>query len=295
MAGPAIIKVFFYANNAPELKQGDGKMLESYGGLAGMYDLFMDNVDYQTWKRVLVDILREHKIEDGLVLDLGCGTGTMTELLDEEGYDMIGVDASFEMLEVAMEKKAETGRDILYLLQDMREFELFGTVRAIVSCCDCMNYLLEEEDLLDVFSLANNYLDPGGLFLFDMKTPYFYQQIGDKTIAENREEGSFIWENSYDPETGENEYIVTVFRQEEGDLFRRTEEVHEQRAYPLDKIRELLVEAGMELVAVYDGYSRQAPTGTSERLLFVARETYQEGKYYDSFPGQDESLMHISG
>lgn len=257
-------------------------MLESYGGLAGMYDLFMDNVDYQTWKKVLVDLLKKHGIHDGLLLDLGCGTGTMTELLEDEGYDMIGVDASFEMLEVAMEKKAEAGRDILYLLQDMREFELYGTVRAIVSCCDCLNYLLEEDELVDVFSLANNYLDPGGLFLFDMKTPYFYQQIGDKTIAENREEGSFIWENSYDPETGENEYVVTVFRQEEGDLFRRTEEVHEQRAYSRETVEELLAEAGMELVAVYDGYSSNAPTRTSERLLFVARETYQEGKFYDT-------------
>ena len=176
--------------------------MEAYGKFAQVYDLFMDNVDYEGWADCLEKHLKEEGIEDGLVLELGCGTGTMTGLLARRGYDMIGVDNSEEMLAEAMEKKVEDGLDILYLLQDMQEFELYGTVRAAVSVCDSLNYITEKEELLQVFRLVNNYLDPGGIFLFDMNTVHKYRDIlGDDTIAENRDEGSFIWENSYDPDT----------------------------------------------------------------------------------------------
>ena len=162
--------------------------LQAYGEFARVYDMFQDNVDYDVWGAWLKQQLKEYGILDGLVLDLGCGTGTMTELLAEAGYDMIGVDNSEEMLAEAMEKRVESGHDILYLLQDMQEFELYGTVRAVVSVCDSLNYITEEEELQHVFALVNNYLDPHGIFLFDMNTVYKYQtMIGDATIAENRE------------------------------------------------------------------------------------------------------------
>ena len=111
-------------------------MNESYTSFAQVYDMFMDNVDYPAWSKYLIQLLKEYQVEDGLVLDLGCGTGNMTELLAKEGYDMIGVDNSEDMLEIASEKRAESGLNILYLLQDMREFELYGTVKAVVSICD---------------------------------------------------------------------------------------------------------------------------------------------------------------
>src|SRR5699024_8676778 len=187
------------------------RKMEAYGKFAQVYDLFMDNVDYEGWADCLEKHLKEEGIEDGLVLELGCGTGTMTGLLARRGYDMIGVDNSEEMLAEAMEKKVEDGLDILYLLQDMQEFELYGTVRAAVSVCDSLNYITEKEELLQVFRLVNNYLDPGGIFLFDMNTVHKYRDIlGDDTIAENRDEGSFIWENSYDPDTGLNIYELAV-------------------------------------------------------------------------------------
>ena len=141
---------------------------QAYGEFARVYDMFQDNVDYQTWGQWLKQQLAAQGITDGLVLDLGCGTGTMTEILAEAGYDMIGVDNSGEMLAEAMEKRVESGHDILYLLQDMQEFELYGTVRAVVSVCDSLNYITEEEELEHVFALVNNYLDPQGIFLFDM-------------------------------------------------------------------------------------------------------------------------------
>ena len=186
---------------------------------------------------------------------------------------MIGVDNAEEMLAEAMEKREESGHDILYLLQDMEEFELYGTVRAVISVCDSLNYITEEEDLLHVFSLVNNYLDPKGTFIFDMNTVYKYREmLGNTTIAENREEGSFIWENEYDEETGMNIYGLTLFLPREDGLYEKTEEVHYQKAYSEEKIKELLEKAGMEVVAVYDAYTKNPPSAKSGRLTFVARE-----------------------
>lgn len=248
-------------------------MEESYRSFARVYDMFMDNIDYPSWSVYLTQLLREYGVEDGLLLELGCGTGSMTELLAEQGYDMIGVDNSEEMLAEAMEKRVESGHDILYLLQDMQEFELYGTVRAIISVCDCMNYLTEEEDFLQVLKLANNYLDPGGIFIFDVNTDYKYREvIGDSTIAENREDSSFIWENSFDPETGMNVYELTLFLLREDGLYEKEEEVHYQRAYTVDAIRRMIADSGMELLHIYDAYTLEPPRADSERLTFIVKE-----------------------
>ena len=247
--------------------------MEAYTEFATVYDTFMDNVPYEAWKKYLVDILKAEGINDGLLLELGCGTGRMTRLLAAEGYDMIGVDNSEEMLAEAMEKRVESGQDILYLLQDMQEFELYGTVRAVVSVCDSLNYITEREELLQVFRLVNNYLDPEGIFLFDMNTVHKYRDIlGDTTIAENRDEGSFIWDNSYDEEEGLNYYELAVFLPREDGLYEKAEEVHCQKAYPREEIEELIREAGMDLLAVYDAYTGKAASEESERLFFIARE-----------------------
>lgn len=186
--------------------------MEAYTSFAYVYDTFMDNVPYGEWARHIREKLCEHGVTDGIVLDLGCGTGTMTERLAGYGYDMIGVDNSEEMLELAMEKKTESGYDILYLLQDMRGFELYGTVRAVVSVCDSVNYITEPDELEEVFQLVNNYLDPKGIFLFDFNTVHKYRDvIGDSTIAEDRGVCSFIWDNRYYEKEQINEYDLTLF------------------------------------------------------------------------------------
>ena len=183
---------------------------------------------------------------------------------------MIGVDYSYEMLDIA---KAESKEEILYLMQDMREFELYGTVRGIYSACDCVNYILEEEELKEVFALANNYLDPGGIFVFDINSPYKYRALlAENTFAESREEGSFIWENYYDEEEEINEYDLTLYIKEEDGRFQRFEETHFQRCYEIETIQNLLEEAGLELIAMYDAYTKEPVSEESEKILFVARE-----------------------
>ena len=244
---------------------------ESYTGFAQVYDLFMDNVPYEAWADYIAGFLAKEGILEGLVLDLGCGTGKLTRLMAAKGYDMIGVDNSTEMLEIAREAGDSS---ILYLEQDMRSFELYGTVRAIYCACDSMNYLLEEADLLQVFRLVNNYLDPKGLFLFDCNTIYKYEALlADNTFAENRDEGSFIWENYYDTETGINQYDLTLYIGSGDGTYERFEETHLQRSFSLEVIRRLLQEAGLILVAVYDAYTFEPPRAESERLTIVARES----------------------
>lgn len=275
----------------------------AYESFARVYDLFMDNVPYEEWSSYLAGLLREYGICGGTVAELGCGTGKMTRLLAAAGYDMIGVDNSEEMLEIAREAEYEADawdesdesdepadekkpcgpeepdesdepadRGILYLLEDMRELELYGSVRAVVSVCDSMNYILEEADLREVFSRVHEYLEEDGVFIFDLNTVYKYRDLlGETTIAENREEGSFIWENYFDEESAVNEYDLTLYIREDGESYRRFEEVHYQRAYDLKTIGRLLADAGMELLAAYDAFTKEPVREDSERIYVVAR------------------------
>ena len=252
--------------------------MEAYTSFARVYDIFMDNVPYKEWADYLGKILKEYGIDDGLVLDLGCGTGSMTEMLASSGYDMIGVDNAEEMLEIAMEKKVESGHDILYLLQDMREFELYGTVRAVISACDSVNYITDDEDLTEVFRLVNNYLDPEGLFVFDFNTEYKYREIlGEQTIAEDREECSFIWDNYYDEEEAINELALSLFVKEPSDtddnLFRKYEELHVQKGYTLKQMKQIVTDSGLTLLAAYDAFTHNPADENCERIYIIAKET----------------------
>ena len=264
--------------------------MESYQDFAYVYDEFMDETPYEMWCERIDDLIKNYGVskpirnakdalesEQNLIVDLGCGTGTLTEMLYQKGYDMVGVDNSDSMLSIAMEKKNQNNSEIMYLLQDMRELELYSTVGTIVSVCDCVNYILDEAELLQVFQRVNNYLYPGGIFIFDFNTEYKYKEvIGDTTIAENRDDCSFIWENYYDEETAVNEYDVTIFVKEEDDLFRKFTETHYQKGYTLQKMKELVLKAGMELLVVMDADTEKDVTDESERILIVAKEVKKE-------------------
>lgn len=283
--------------------------MEAYTDFASVYDTFMDETPYEEWAEFLHELIKEYGIsrpvnrtiqkagdsknvaetepvseddsleialdsEKNLVLDLGCGTGTLTELLYRKGYDMIGVDYSQEMLNIALAKKEKSGSDILYLCQDMRELDLYSTIGTVISACDSVNYLLEEEEVIETFRLINNYLYPGGVFIFDFNTVYKYEQvIGDTTIAENRGDCSFIWDNFYHEEERINEYDLTIFVKEgkEG-LFRKFTETHYQRGYTLEEMKSFVEQAGLEFIKAIDADTHKAPGATSERIYIIARE-----------------------
>lgn len=245
---------------------------EMYGsGFAAVYDAFMDNIPYDDWHAYVRRLLGSQGVLGGIVVELGCGTGNMTKRLAEDGYNMIGIDRSAEMLEYARDKCAE---DVLLLQQDMRELDLYGTAAAVICVCDGMNYLLEPEDLRRTFERVHLFLDEGGVFLFDLKTAYFYEtQLGSRTLTDNREDATLIWENGYDAETMIHEYLVTIYRlaDEKSDLFARREEYHRQRAYPWKTVRNILQETGFSVESVYDAFTENAPEADSERLYFVAK------------------------
>lgn len=274
--------------------------MEPYTDFAEVYDIFMDETPYEEWADFLNTMIQKYGIskpvtEDGktgntaadilesernLVLDLGCGTGVLTELLYRKGYDMIGIDCSQEMLNVAMNRKEKTGSSILYLCQDMRDLDLYSTVGTVISVCDSINYLLTGEEVEDTFKLVENYLYPGGLFLFDFNTVYKYETvIGDATIAENRDDCSFIWENYYHEEECVNEYDLTVFVKAEGkqELFRRFQETHYQRGYTLEEMEGFVKAVGMQIVTMLDADTHKMPGQTSERIYIAARKAQQQG------------------
>ncbi|MEE3392377.1 MAG: class I SAM-dependent methyltransferase [Lachnospiraceae bacterium] len=257
-------------------------MLEMYGGFAHVYDEFMDNIPYDEWTGYLHGLLVENGVEKGTILDLACGTGNVTKRLKDLGYDMIGLDQSEDMLEEAYDKCPGT----LFLCQDMREMDLYGTVDAIVCICDGMNYMLTEDDFVKVLRKADNFLEARGLFIFDLKTEHYYRDIlGNRTMTDNREDASYIWENEYDEEAHENRYLLTTYEQrspENENLFVRTDEYHVQHAFAADDIIRMVRKSGMELVGLYDAFTHDKAKADSERIYCIARETYQKGKYYTS-------------
>lgn len=246
--------------------------MDAYTSFASVYDLFMDNVPYEEWCVFLCKILAQHGITDGPVLDLGCGTGKMTRLMSEQGYDMTGIDNAAEMLQIAAMEPGEV--PILYLLQDMQDLELDGCVRAVYSVCDCVNYVLDEEELQQAFSRVHEYLEEDGVFIFDVNTSYKYTKLlAENTFAESRDEGSFIWDNYYDEEERINEYDLTLFIPEGDELYRRYTETHYQRNYETETLLKLLKNAGFIDICVYDDYTDAPLCETSERAVFVAKKS----------------------
>ncbi|MBQ8030925.1 MAG: methyltransferase domain-containing protein [Butyrivibrio sp.] len=280
--------------------------MEAYTDFAKVYDTFMDETPYDVWGDFVSTLIDKYGVskplnasadatceeslkeyatiedsedalneEKNLVVELGCGTGSFTQVMKKLGYDIMGIDMSPEMLNLAREKSAESGLDIMYLEQDMRELDLYCTAGTIVSVCDSINYVLEDEEIIETFKLVNNFLYPGGVFIFDFNTLHKYRDvIGDTTITENREDCSFIWDNYYDDESHINEYDLTIFAKVDAqkELFARSVETHYQRGYTLDEMKSFVEAAGLVFITAIDADTHESPSDDSERIYIVARE-----------------------
>lgn len=246
--------------------------MSAYEAFASVYDIFMEQVEYDQWMNHIHAIWEKFGLQPKIVIDLGCGTGSIALPLAKEGYDVIGVDLSPEMLTEADHKAMEEGVSVRFACQDMTELELGEEADCILSLCDSMNYLTEDGQLEDAFKSIAQHMKQESLFLFDLNTEYKFKDVlGQNVFGSAEEHAAYIWENDYDEEEKINEYYVSFFIENEDGLYERIEEFHYERAYSMEEIEEGLQAAGMELVEVYDGYSFDAPRAESERLLFAAR------------------------
>ena len=249
--------------------------MNSYDALAKVYDRLNGDVDYAA----IADFYR--KVFDGygicpeFVLDLGCGTGRMTLELASRGYDMIGIDASAEMLAKAYERMWSLGKSgILFLEQDMLDFELYGTVGAVVSTLDCINYLTEDGDLDRCFALVHNYLDPDGVFLFDVNTPYKFKHVyGDNAYILEEEDGSVYcgWQNDFDEESGICRFLLSIFAEGEDGRYTRADEEQTERCYSREELTAALERTGFADIRFYGDLSCGEPTEQTERWYIAAR------------------------
>lgn len=250
--------------------------MEAYGGFAQVYDMFMDNVDYHQWCSYAITLLHQYGMQDGTLVEIGCGTGTGTMLFTKAGYDMIGIDISQEMLEIAESKKES--EDIVYVLQDATELELPFPVPAMVSIGDSMNYITDYGDFMQVLKKVRQFLEPDGIFVFDLKTRKYFSDIGETTIAEDREECSFIWENYFDEETNINEYYLSVFVRGEDGRYDKYEEEHFQRGYTLDEVKKAVEAAGLKMERIYEAFSEREGSEENDRVYVVVRNVQDEEK-----------------
>ena len=250
----------------PEMREKD-----MYNRLSDTYDKFI-GIDYDEWIAYIEEIWVKFGSRPHLVLDLACGTGNFTIGLAGKGYDMIGIDNSAEMLSRARDKAGD--KPILFSLQDMRHFELYGTVDACICMVDSINYLLEEDELSAAFGLVYNYLNPGGLFVFDINTLHKFRHVlGENSFSDVSDDDTIVWENYFDEETRINEYMVNIFAARSDGLYERHEEVHQQRAYEKDDIVQRLTQAGFDVLGVYDTLRFEPPTEESEKIFFVAQKS----------------------
>ena len=244
--------------------------MSSYGNFASVYDRLITGVDYRQIGEYFDACIRKAGGRKGILLDLGCGTGSLSMVMDELGYDVIGVDGSYEMLGEAMEKRAEAGRDILYLAQDMTELDLFGTVGAVVSSLDSLNHLTRYADFDRAVGRAALFLEPGGVMAFDVNTPYKHRQVlADNTFVYDTDEVYCVWQNTADGDLTRMDLDLFV-RQEDG-AYIRMEDHFSERAYSREEIEASLIRHGMEITGVYDAWTFDPPKPDSERLVFVAR------------------------
>lgn len=245
--------------------------MSSYEGFAHLYDALTFDVDYNSIAEFISQRLQANGIAKGLVLDLACGTGTLTLALSQKGYDMLGADASEDMLSVARQKKG--AENILFLNQPMEDFELYGTVDAIVCVLDSINYLTEPGALEKTFALCANYLNPDGVLLFDVNSEYKFRQILAQETYTYETDGIFyVWENEFDKETDLCHLYLTFFEEDENGLYRRLDEVHTQRLYTDTHLQKALEENGLRITARYDGYTQNEPSQVSERIVYEVKK-----------------------
>ncbi|MCX7710196.1 MAG: class I SAM-dependent methyltransferase [Clostridia bacterium] len=243
-----------------------------YTNFAYIYDTLMYDIDYSKWADYIEEIFAINNVSPKLLLDLGCGTGNLTLEMAKRGHESIGIDISPDMLSCAKSKALEQGLDILYLNQDMTDFELYGTVDAIVCLMDSVNYVTNPRDLKKMFKLVHNYLNPGGIFIFDINSPFKLEHVlGNNVFYDISEDASYIWKNYYNSRKKLCEFDLTFFVKEE-EYYKKYDEIHYERAYSKQELKNIIKDSGLYLSGIYDELKLSKPHSKSKRIFFVCKK-----------------------
>lgn len=248
--------------------------MNNYSVLADYYDRFTDDVPYQRWAEYLEQIFAKEKLRPKLVLDLACGTGTLTRLLSQKGYEMIGVDLSSEMLAQAANKCAGLLRPPLFLNQSMDKLDLYGTVDACISSLDSVNYITDPNILQKAFQRVHLFLEPGGIFVFDIHTAEKLEKLHGQSFVREDDEVYCSWQIKIS-DGGLCTYSFDIFENAGNHLWRRYQEMHQERIYTKEAICIYLKNAGFQTIRIYPELSFDPLTGTEERLFFTARKNME--------------------
>lgn len=242
--------------------------MSAYTVFASVYDEFMSHIPYDSWGKLIDEYFNRNNIK-GNILELGCGTGRFSFILEEKGYNVVGIDNSMEMINAAkaLAKKRKSGCD--FILEDMRAIEQEGRYNAVISVCDSMNYLSDEFDLISVMEGVKKVLLPGGIFLFDMKTEAFYKSLGENVFTDENELGSYIWENFYDEETRDNSYLLTFFIHKKKNLYEKKTEEHIQHCFSYEEVKLAVHKAGLSLRETLNMSFDGLGDSNEERVYYV--------------------------
>lgn len=248
-------------------------MMTGYSTFARYYDSLTANIDYKKRAGYFHEIIKRYKNTEGtILLDLACGTGSISEEMAKIGYDVIGVDYSDEMLGIALDKKFDSGLNIQYLCQDMRKLDLYGSMDITICALDSINHLNSLADVKNVFKNVALFSEPQGLFIFDINTLYKHRNIlANNTFTYETDNVFCVWENTLVEDTDEVKMNLEFFELEENGLYSRTSDSFSEKAYSEESIEELLRECGFELLAKFGDDSFSPPACNSQRIVYAAR------------------------
>lgn len=248
--------------------------MKGYNVFARYYDDLTANIDYKKRAEYFHAIIQKFKTtKENILLDLACGTGSISEQMARLGYDVIGVDYSEEMLGIAIEKKFDSGLPIQYLCQDMRTIDMFGTVDVTICALDSINHLSSAEDVKKVFQRVSLFAEPSGLFIFDVNTLYKHCEIlADNTFTYETDKVYCVWENSLNRDTFEVKMNLEFFELEENGLYSRSSDCFSEKAYSTELLDKMLIDCGFEILARYGDDSFAPPTDTTQRIVYAVRK-----------------------
>ena len=246
-----------------------------YESIASVYDEINAEIDYDLWADTISEWLSENGCpQNGVILDLGCGTGSMTIPLAKRGFDMIGLDLSPDMLSIAREREEREGvSQILWTMQDMTDFSLYGMVDGVVSCLDSINHLSEKAELTACFDCISQYLLPNGIFIFDVNSQYKFETLyAEETYAFETDHAFCVWQNDYDEENHLCDFYITVFTETKDGSYEREDSHQVERYYSIEELREALDQSGFELIGLYGGLDKKDVAADDDRWYIVAKK-----------------------